>query len=87
MGVDWRGAALTCVSIPDGICSMVCRAEMGENRRLPRTTPAFGCTIVLLNRDTGAKTWRWVIPGSRLLSRFPVATRDKAKFRQVLSHA
>jgi len=34
----WRGAALTRVSIPDGICSMAYLAETGENRRLPRTT-------------------------------------------------
>jgi hypothetical protein len=30
---------------------------------------------------------RWVILGSRLLSPFPVAIRDRARYRQVLGYA
>ena len=55
MGVDWRGAALKRVSRPNGICSMVCRFETGENRRLPRTTQHLVALLVYRTETPGRK--------------------------------
>jgi hypothetical protein len=52
-GHAWRGAALTCVSRPDGICSVICLAETGEKQAAPGNDPAFGCSIGVSDRDTG----------------------------------
>jgi hypothetical protein len=62
---------------------MTCWAKMGEKQAAPGNGPAFGCSIGLSGRDTGVKTSRWVILGSRLLSCFPLATSDRTGSRQV----
>jgi hypothetical protein len=50
---DWRGAALTCVSRPDGICSIAYLAETGENRRLPRTTQRLVALLACRTETSG----------------------------------
>jgi hypothetical protein len=82
MGADWRGAALTRASRLTAFALWYVgprRVRTGASRERP--------SVWLLYRPIGqrhwVKVWRWVILGSRLLSRFPVATRDRAKYRQV----
>ena len=65
------------------ICSVTCWAKTGEKQAALGHDPAFGCSIGLSSRQTGVKASRWVILGSRLLSRFPLVERDKTGSRQV----
>ena len=57
-----------------------------RNGRLPER-PSVWLLYWPIERRHRVEAWRWVIRGSRLLSRFPVTTRYRARSRQVLRHA
>jgi hypothetical protein len=78
----WRGAALTRAPLTKPyLLYDWFGPKRVRNRRLPGITSAW-LLPWLIERRHWVKASRWVILGSRLLSRFPVATRDKASYRQ-----
>jgi hypothetical protein len=69
---------------PRLIICIVCGAETSGNRRLLETTERdFVYSDCAYKVNSLSRTWRttkrWVIRGSRLLSRFPVPIRDTTK--------